>query len=69
MTSSFWNSKRVLVTGHTGFKGGWLCLLLQSLGARVHGYALEPESDPNFFGASRIGEHMASNGRHTEASR
>jgi CDP-glucose 4,6-dehydratase len=42
--ASFWRGRRVLVTGHTGFKGSWLCAWLQLLGARVHGYALPPES-------------------------
>ena len=39
---SFWKDKRVFVTGHTGFKGAWLCALLAELGADIHGYALEP---------------------------
>lgn len=47
--SSFWKEKRVLVTGHTGFKGGWLCLWLEALGARVSGLALEPDTNPNMF--------------------
>lgn len=46
----FWAGKRVFLTGHTGFKGAWLCLLLNRLGARVAGYALAPESEPNLFG-------------------
>jgi CDP-glucose 4,6-dehydratase len=45
----FWRDKSVLVTGHTGFKGSWLCLLLQELGARVTGYALPPETDPSHY--------------------
>jgi CDP-glucose 4,6-dehydratase len=45
----FWPGKRVLVTGHTGFKGSWLALWLHSLGARVHGYALEPSSAPSLW--------------------
>lgn len=47
--SSFWQGRRVLLTGHTGFKGSWLLLWLVELGAEVWGYALEPESDPNLF--------------------
>ena len=46
---SFWTGRRVLLTGHTGFKGSWLLLWLQQLGAEVWGYALEPEPDPNLF--------------------
>lgn len=46
---SFWKGKGVFVTGHTGFKGSWLCLWLHSLGAKVTGYALEPPTDPSLF--------------------
>ena len=42
LNPSFWRGKRVFLTGHTGFKGGWLSLWLQQLGARVTGYALPP---------------------------
>lgn len=49
MNPEFWRCKRVLVTGHTGFKGGWLCLWLQSLGADVIGYALPPPTEPSLF--------------------
>lgn len=45
----FWNSKRVFLTGHTGFKGGWLSLWLNSMGAKVTGYALAPNTNPNLF--------------------
>ena len=45
----FWQGKRVLLTGHTGFKGSWLLLWLQQLGAEVWTFALEPESEPNLF--------------------
>ncbi len=54
MDTTFWRSKRVLVTGHTGFKGSWLCLWLRSLGAEVHGYALEPPTTPNLFSAAAV---------------
>ena len=57
----FWQGKKVLVTGHTGFKGGWLALWLQALGAKVTGYALTPPTDPSFFDAARVAEGMASN--------
>ena len=49
MTLDFYNGRRVLVTGHTGFKGAWLCKLLTLLGADVCGYALEPPTEPNLF--------------------
>ncbi|MEI6986337.1 MAG: CDP-glucose 4,6-dehydratase [Rhodospirillaceae bacterium] len=49
ISSRFWSGRRVFVTGHTGFKGAWLCLWLQRLGAQVAGYALEPPTDPNLF--------------------
>ena len=47
----FWKGRRVLLTGHTGFKGSWLLLWLQQLGAQVWATALEPEPDPNLFRA------------------
>ena len=50
----FWHDRRVLVTGHTGFKGSWLCLLLHRLGARVTGIALPPEPGPSAFAALGI---------------
>jgi len=46
---NFWKGKHVFLTGHTGFKGGWLVLWLSSMGAKVTGYALAPNSVPNFF--------------------
>ncbi len=49
--ADFWRGKRVLLTGHTGFKGSWLALWLRRLGARVHGYALPPESTPSLHAA------------------
>jgi len=60
MNPDFWKGKRVFITGHTGFKGGWLSLWLQSLGAEVHGYSLSPPTSPNLFSVARIGEGMAS---------
>jgi CDP-glucose 4,6-dehydratase len=44
-----WKGRRVLLTGHTGFKGAWLLLWLQELGAEVWGYSLEPDAEPNLF--------------------
>lgn len=52
----FWQGRRVLVTGHTGFKGGWLALWLHSIGARVLGFALPPAGAPRFFDAVRLEE-------------
>ena len=53
---NFWAGRRVFVTGHTGFKGAWLCMWLRALGARVHGYALAPQDRPNLFEVARIAE-------------
>jgi len=54
--SSLWRGRRVFLTGHTGFKGGWLALWLAHLGADVRGYALDPCTNPNFFTVVRIGD-------------
>jgi CDP-glucose 4,6-dehydratase len=54
-STAFWRGRRVLVTGHTGFKGGWLTLWLASLGAHVTGIALAPTTDPNLFDAAAVG--------------
>lgn len=56
----FWRDKDVFITGHTGFKGGWLSLWLSSLGARVHGYALAPPTEPNFFTVTQLSELLTS---------
>jgi CDP-glucose 4,6-dehydratase len=56
----FWKDKRVLVTGHTGFKGGWLSLWLTELGAQVHGYARPPNTTPNFFDECTLRTRLAS---------
>jgi CDP-glucose 4,6-dehydratase len=56
----FWSGKRVLVTGHTGFKGGWLSLWLQKLGANVTGYALSPSTDPNLYQVAKVPDAMRS---------
>lgn len=50
----FWKGKKVFVTGHTGFKGSWLCIILRLFGAEVSGYALRPKSKPNLFELAKI---------------
>ena len=49
MKKKFWKNKKVFITGHTGFKGSWLTMILSSLGAKIVGYSLDPISKPNFF--------------------
>lgn len=61
MNAAFWRGRRVLVTGHTGFKGGWLSLWLSFMGAEVHGYALPPPTKPCLFEVSSIEGLLASN--------
>jgi CDP-glucose 4,6-dehydratase len=60
MNPGFWRGKRVFLTGHTGFKGSWLSLWLQSLGAQVHGLALAPPTTPNLFTVAQVEKGMAS---------
>ena len=55
LDQSFWYNKNVFITGHTGFKGSWLALWLQKLGANVFGYALEPDTRPNMYTLSKVG--------------
>ena len=50
----FWRNKKVFVTGHTGFKGSWLCLFLKMLGAEVTGYSLKPQTKPSLFNLAKI---------------
>lgn len=57
---TFYNGKKVLVTGHTGFKGTWLCNILALAGAEVTGYSLEPPTDPNMFEITGIGKKINS---------
>jgi CDP-glucose 4,6-dehydratase len=58
--SDFWRGRRVLLTGHTGFKGAWLALWLHGLGARVTGLALAPSTQPSLFELARVGELLDS---------
>ena len=60
MSPAFWQGKRVLLTGHTGFKGSWLSLWLQSMGANVIGYALAPPTSPSLFNVARVEQGMTS---------
>jgi CDP-glucose 4,6-dehydratase len=57
----FYKNKKVLVTGHTGFKGSWLSIWLNELGAEVSGYALKPETKPNNFDLSLLRDRISSN--------
>lgn len=57
---SFYRHRRVLVTGHTGFKGGWLCRMLLDAGAEVTGYALEPPTKPSLFALTGLEAEMRS---------
>ena len=61
ISKTFWKNKTVLVTGHTGFKGSWLAIWLNQLGAAVHGYALKPPTQPNMFTAAGVGKILKSN--------
>jgi CDP-glucose 4,6-dehydratase len=60
LNPSFWKGKRVLLTGHTGFKGSWMSLWLSAMGAHVIGYALAPPTKPSLFDAARVDIGMTS---------
>lgn len=60
MQSEFWSGKRVFLTGHSGFKGSWLALWLQSMGAQVRGFSLEAPTQPSLFVEARVAENMES---------
>jgi CDP-glucose 4,6-dehydratase len=59
-SAAFWKGRRVLLTGHTGFKGSWAALWLGAMGADVTGFALEPDSEPSLFKAARVADGIAS---------
>ncbi len=60
MSEGFWKDRSVFLTGHTGFMGGWLATCLIMRGAKVHGYALPPNTYPNFFEATGLADRLAS---------
>ncbi len=60
ISSDFWKGKRVFLTGHTGFKGGWLSLWLQEMGAVVKGFSLEPPTKPSIFEVAKVADGMVS---------
>jgi CDP-glucose 4,6-dehydratase len=57
---AFWKDRRVFITGHTGFKGSWLCLWLEALGASVTGYGLVPPTQPNLFEQAKVARALDS---------
>lgn len=60
VNKEFWKGKKVLITGHTGFKGSWLCMYLNTLGAEVSGYALEPPTEVNLYELCGISSFVSS---------
>jgi len=54
MDAGFWRTRRVFLTGHTGFKGSWMALWLRMLGAEVYGYSLEPPTEPSLWRLLRL---------------
>ena len=60
INSNFWNGRSVFLTGHTGFKGGWLALWLSIMGAKVFGYSLNMKNSPNFFKETNLKERLVS---------
>ena len=57
----FWKGRKVLITGHTGFKGSWLCLWLNSMGANVYGIGLSPLTEHSIYKYARIADIVDSN--------
>ena len=58
MNPGFWQNRSVFLTGHTGFKGGWIALWLSQLGAKVHGYSLSSPTTPHFYAATKLQERL-----------
>ncbi|MDX8469577.1 CDP-glucose 4,6-dehydratase [Mesorhizobium sp. VK23B] len=57
-SADFWFGKRVLVTGHTGFKGSWICMWLSAMGAKVTGLSLDPSGDPSLYGVAGVSRFL-----------
>ena len=60
VSPTFWKNKRIFLTGHTGFKGSWLSLWLQEMGAQVKGFSLAPHTTPNLFDEAKVKDGMES---------
>ena len=60
MSLEFWKNKKVFLTGHTGFKGAWLCRILTEAGAELTGYSLNPPTEPNLFSVCGVADKMTS---------
>jgi CDP-glucose 4,6-dehydratase len=60
LNKNFWENKKVLITGHTGFKGSWLCQWLISLGSKIKGISLQPHTQPNLFDVLELNNQMES---------
>ena len=60
LSKKFWSKKKVFITGHTGFKGGWTSLLLQSLSSDVTGFSLKPKTSPNLYESANVSQEMNS---------
>ena len=58
--NSFWKGKKVLITGHTGFKGSWLTIWLNQIGAKVYGISLAPDQKPSLFEKAKISRYCES---------
>ena len=60
INKKFWQGKKILITGHTGFKGSWLSIWLKMMGADLYGYALTPPTKPSLFEEAKIANGMTS---------
>src|SRR5438876_7262750 len=60
LNRAFWKGRHVFLTGHNGFKGSWLSIWLDALGANVTGYALDPPTQPNLFELAKVAESIRS---------